>query len=42
LVFGYEINEVNDRFNFRGQQTQAGMQVSSAILFRVAFQSLYN
>jgi len=42
LIFGYETNEVNVRFNFRSQQTPEGMQVSSAILFRVAFQSLYN
>jgi len=39
LGFGYEVNA---RFNFLGQQTQARMQVSSAILFRDAFQSLSN
>jgi len=39
IGFGYEVNV---RFNFRSQQTHAGMQVLSAILFRVAFQSLYN
>ena len=32
LGFGYKVNV---RFNFRSRQTQAGMQVSSAILFRV-------
>jgi len=32
LGFGYKVNV---RFYFRSQQTQAGMQVSSAILFRV-------
>jgi len=36
LVIGYEVNIC---FNFCSQQTQAGMQVSSAILFRV---SLFN
>jgi len=39
IGFGYEVNV---RFNFRSQQTHAGMQVLSAILFRVAFKSLYN
>jgi len=32
LGFGYKVNV---RFNFRSRKTQAGMQVSSAILFRV-------
>jgi len=32
LVFGYKVNVL---FNFCSRQTQAGMQVSSAILFRV-------
>jgi len=36
LGFGYQGNA---RFNFRSRQTQAGMQVSLAILFRV---SLFN
>jgi len=36
LGFGYEVDV---RCNFRSQQTHAGMQVSSAILFRV---SLFN
>jgi len=36
LGFGYKVNVP---FNFRSRQTQAGMQVSSAILFRV---SLFN
>jgi len=36
LGFGYKVNV---RFNFRSRQTQAGMHVSSAILFRV---SLFN
>ena len=36
LGFGYKVNV---RFNFRSRQTQAGLQVSSAILFRV---SLFN
>jgi len=39
LGLGYEVNA---RFNFGSQQTQACMQASSAILFRVAFQSLSN
>jgi len=30
LVFGYKVNV---RFNFRSRQTQAGMQISSGILF---------
>jgi len=33
LGFGYKVNVP---FNFRSRQTQAGMQVSSAILFRVS------
>jgi len=36
LGFGYKVNV---RFNFRSQKTQAGIQVSSAVLFRV---SLFN
>jgi len=36
LGFGYKINV---RFSFRSRRSQSGMQVSSAILFRV---SLYN
>jgi len=36
LGFGYKVNVP---FDFRSQQTQAGMQASSAILFRV---SLFN
>jgi len=36
LRFGYKVNV---RFNFHSQQTQAGMQVSPAILFNV---SLFN
>jgi len=32
LAFGYKVNV---RYNFCSRQTQAGMQVSSAILFRV-------
>jgi len=32
LGFGYKVNV---RFNFRSRQTQAGMQVSSAIKFRM-------
>jgi len=36
LDFGYKVDV---RFNFRSQQTQAGMQVSSVILFRL---SLFN
>jgi len=40
LGFGYKVDV---RCNFRSQQTQAGMQVSSAILIRiVAFQSHHN
>jgi len=34
LVFGYKVNV---RFNFRGRQTQAGVQVLSAILFVSVF-----
>jgi len=34
------VYEVNVRFNFRSQQTHTGMNVLSAIPFRVAFQSL--
>jgi len=32
LAFGYKVNV---RFNFRSQKTQAGMPVSSGVLFRV-------
>jgi len=34
LVFGYKVDV---RFNFRSRQTQAGMQVVSAILFVSVF-----